>query len=136
VNDTALELGGSLGIAILGSLLATSYRDNLTDSVGKALPPEALGVARDSIGGALAVAEKVAHDPAGGVARSQALVSAANAAFSDSVATTSLIGGIIMIAGAMVVMALLPGRKDRLSPPPDVEAGAVETVGTSSGRSV
>lgn len=136
VNDTALELGGSLGIAILGSLLATSYRDNLTDSVGKALPPEALGVARDSIGGALAVAEKVAHDPAGGVARSQALVAAANAAFSDSVATTSLIGGIIMIAGAMVVMALLPGRKDRLSPPPDVEAGAVETVGTSSGRSV
>lgn len=33
-NDTALELGASLGIAVLGSLLGTSYRDELTDLVG------------------------------------------------------------------------------------------------------
>ncbi|MYV54318.1 MFS transporter [Streptomyces sp. SID3212] len=111
VNDTALELGGSLGIAILGSLLATSYRDNLTDAVGTALPPEPLDAARDSIGGALAVAGELAHNPQATPAQAQGLVSAAHAAFSDAIATTSLVGGIIMAAGTMIVLALLPGRK-------------------------
>lgn len=110
VNDTALELGGSLGIAILGSLLATSYRDNLTDAVGTALPQAPLDAARDSIGGALAVAERLAHDPQATPAQAQALVSAAHSAFSDAVAATSLVGGIIMAAGTMIVLALLPGR--------------------------
>jgi len=99
VNDTALELGGSLGIAVLGSLLATSYRDNLTDSVGDALPHEALDVARDSIGGALAVAERAAQTPGTGPAQAKELVSAAGSAFSDAVATTSIAAAVIMGGG-------------------------------------
>jgi len=130
VNDTALELGGSLGIAILGSLLATSYRDHLTDTVGNALPPEALSAAGDSIGGALAVAGQVARDPAGGAAKAQALVAAADSAFSDGVATTSLVGGIIMAAGALIVLVLLPGRKARRTSSPIVGTGGVVTVET------
>ncbi|SEE98818.1 drug resistance transporter, EmrB/QacA subfamily [Streptomyces sp. 3213] len=53
-NDTALELGGSLGIAILGSLLGTVYKDKLTDLVGGHLPAAALDTAKDSVGGGLA----------------------------------------------------------------------------------
>jgi EmrB/QacA subfamily drug resistance transporter len=126
VNDTALELGGSLGIAILGSLLATSYRDNLTDAVGTALPPEPLDIARDSIGGALAVAEKMADSPQATPGQAQALVSAAHAAFSDAIATTSLVGGIIMGAGTMIVLALLPGRKHKAEPEPAAESDKAE----------
>ncbi|WP_062648544.1 MFS transporter [Streptomyces maremycinicus] len=110
-NDTALELGGSLGIAILGSLLGTAYRDKLTGLVGGNLPAAALETAKDSVGGGLAVAEQVAKDPAGGVQQAQALVEAVHEAFAHGVAQTSLIGGIIMAAGTMIVFAVLPGRK-------------------------
>ncbi|QJT04681.1 MFS transporter [Streptomyces asoensis] len=110
-NDTALELGGSLGIAILGSLLGTAYRDELTDLVGGNLPAAALETAKDSVGGGLAVAEQVAKDPAGGAQQAQALVEAVHEAFAHGVAQTSLVGGIIMAAGTLIVFAVLPGRK-------------------------
>ncbi|MGK4584772.1 MFS transporter [Kitasatospora sp. HPMI-4] len=110
LNDTALELGGSLGIAVLGSILATSYRGNLTAAVGGHLPPAALHIAQDSIGGALAVAQKVATDPAGGPQAAGQLVAAAHRSFADAVAHTSLIGGIVMAVGAVLVLLILPGR--------------------------
>ncbi|WP_431682574.1 MFS transporter [Kitasatospora sp. KL5] len=110
-NDTALELGGSLGIAVLGSLLGTAYRDELTDAVGGHLPPAALETAKDSVGGGLAVAEQVAKDPSAGPQQAQALVEAVHGAFAHSVAQTSLIGGIVMAAGTLIVLAVLPGRR-------------------------
>ena len=110
-NDTALELGGSLGIAILGSLLATSYKDKLTDLVGGQLPAAALDTAKDSVGGGLAVAEQVAKTPDGGPRQAQALVDAVHESFAHAIAHTSLIGGIIMAVGTVVVLVVLPGRK-------------------------
>ncbi|MES4903140.1 MULTISPECIES: MFS transporter [unclassified Streptomyces] len=110
-NDTALELGGSLGIAILGSLLGTAYRDKLTDLVGGHLPAAALDTAKDSAGGGLAVAEQVAKAPGGGPQQAQALVDAVHESFAHAVAHTSLIGAVIMAAGTLIVVAVLPGRK-------------------------
>jgi EmrB/QacA subfamily drug resistance transporter len=109
-NDTALELGASLGIAVLGSLLGTSYRDELTDLAGGQLPAAALDTAKDSVGGGLAVAEQVAKDPAAGPQQAQALVDAVHQAFAHGVAQTSMAGGIVMAAGALIVLAVLPGR--------------------------
>ncbi|MER5938159.1 MFS transporter [Streptomyces sp. NPDC001928] len=111
-NDTSLELGGALGIAILGSLLGTAYRDKLTDLVGGSqLPHAALETAKDSVGGGLAVAEEIAKNPAGGAQQAQALVDAVHESFAHGVAQTSLTGGIIMAAGTMIVLAVLPGRR-------------------------
>ncbi|KUN89201.1 MFS transporter [Streptomyces griseoruber] len=110
-NDTALELGGSLGIAVLGSLLGTAYRDKLTDLVGGHLTAAALDTAKDSVGGGIAVAEQIAKNPAGGPRQAQALLDAVHEAFAHSVAQTSLIGGIIMAAGTVIVLAVLPGRR-------------------------
>jgi len=111
-NDTALELGGSLGIAILGSLLGTAYRDKLADLVGNQLPAAALDTAKDSVGGGLAVAEQVARTPsAGGPQQAQALLDAVHESFAHGVAQTSLVGGIIMAAGTLIVLAVLPGRR-------------------------
>lgn len=110
-NDTALELGGALGIAVLGSILNTSYRGRLTDAVAGKLPGDALDTARDSIGGALAVAGHIARSPQGGPARAQALVSAAHRAFADAVAHTSLIGGIAMAVATVVVALVMPGGR-------------------------
>lgn len=110
-NDTALELGGSLGIAILGSLLGTVYRDELTDLVGGQLPAAAMETAKDSVGGGLAVAEQIAKTPGATPQQAQAVLDAVHESFAHSVATTSLVGGIIMAAGTLIVLAVLPGRK-------------------------
>jgi EmrB/QacA subfamily drug resistance transporter len=111
VNDTALELGGALGIAILGSVLATSYRDKLSGVLAGRLPADALHTAKDSVGGALAVAQQVAHNPAGGPRQAQALVAAADHAFAHAVTQASLVGGIILAAGTVVVALMLPGNR-------------------------
>ena len=111
VNDTALELGGALGIAVLGSLLGTAYRDELTDLVGNRLPAEAMETAKDSVGAGLAVAQRVAQDPSAGPQQAQAAVDAVHQAFAHGVAQTSLIGGIIMATGTLIVLAVLPGRR-------------------------
>ncbi|MFF7067816.1 MFS transporter [Streptomyces pseudovenezuelae] len=111
VNDTALELGGALGIAVLGSLLGTAYRDELTDLVGNRLPAEAMETAKDSVGAGLAVAQRVAQDPFAGPQQAQAAVDAVHQAFAHGVAQTSLIGGIVMAAGTLIVLAVLPGRR-------------------------
>ncbi|WNO76383.1 MFS transporter [Streptomyces sp. AM8-1-1] len=112
-NDTALELGGSLGIAVLGSLLGTTYRSELTDLVGSRLPAAALDTATDSVGGGLAVAERLAQDPAVGPQQAQALLDAVHQAFAQAVSSTSLVGGITMGAGTLLVLFVLPGRKRR-----------------------
>jgi EmrB/QacA subfamily drug resistance transporter len=123
VNDTALELGGALGIAVLGSLLGTAYRDELTDLVGNRLPAEAMEIAKDSVGGGLAVAERVAQDPSAGPQQAQAAVDAVHQAFAHGVAQTSLIGGIIMAVGTLIVLALLPGRRGFATKSAEPEAG-------------
>jgi EmrB/QacA subfamily drug resistance transporter len=130
VNDTALELGGALGIAVLGSLLGTAYRDELTDLVGNRLPAPAMEIAKDSVGGGLAVAERFAQDPSAGPQQAQALVDAVHQAFAHGVAQTSLIGGIIMAAGTLIVLAVLPGRRGfaRTSAEPEAETAASEAT--------
>ena len=111
VNDTALELGGALGIAVLGSLLGTAYRSELTDLVGNRLPASAMEIAKDSVGGGLAVAARVAQDPAGGPQQAHALVDAVHQAFAHGVSHTSFIGGMVMAAGTLIAFAVLPGRR-------------------------
>ncbi|MEU6378437.1 MFS transporter [Streptomyces sp. NPDC046909] len=135
VNDTSIELGGSLGIAILGSLLATSYADHLSDATsGSKLPASTLATAQDSVGAGYAVAQGIgekaqqlagqaaqATDPqqaaqlkaqaeqlAGGARQ---MAEAVGSSFSDAVAHTSLIGAVILGVGTVLVAVLLPGRK-------------------------
>jgi EmrB/QacA subfamily drug resistance transporter len=108
VNDTALELGGALGIAILGSVLATTYKDTISPVLAGHLPANALHAATDSIGGALTVAQQVAQAAPGSAA--QALVAAADSAFAQAVAHTSLVGGVILAAGTVLVALILPRR--------------------------
>ena len=152
VNDTSLELGGSLGIAILGSLLATSYSGHLSDATaGSKLPASSLSTAQDSVGAGYAVAqgigdkarqlaEQAAHtgDPQqAGRLRAQAeqlgggarqMADAVGSAFSDAVAHTSLIGAVILGIGTLVVALLLPGKEKTVAEPAD-ETTELESAG-------
>jgi len=155
VNDTSLELGGSLGIAILGSLLGTSYADHLADAAkGSGVPASALSTAQDSVGAGYAVAQGVAEkaqqvaaqaarstDPqqaaqlkaqAGELARgARQMADAVGASFSDAVAHTSLVGAVILGVGTVVVTVLLP-RKRRESGGEVVESGPSDGAAASA----
>ncbi|MEU6832137.1 hypothetical protein ABZ894_26115 [Nocardia beijingensis] len=109
VNDTSIELGGTLGIAIFGSVLASNYRDQIAPHIAGGLPAAAADTAKDSIGGALIVAEKIGH--AGMPEQAAQLVSAADAAFAHAVSHTSLIASIMLAVGTVAVAVLLPGRR-------------------------
>ncbi|MEU9197440.1 MFS transporter [Streptomyces hundungensis] len=134
VNDTSLELGGSLGIAILGSVLAKSYSSHLADATaGTKLPASALSTAQDSVGAGYAVAQGIGEQAkqlgaqalhAGNpqqaaqlkaqaeqlAAGAQQMSHAVGSAFSDAVARTSLIGAVILGVGTVLVAVLLPRR--------------------------
>jgi EmrB/QacA subfamily drug resistance transporter len=134
VNDTSIELGGSLGIAILGSLLATSYSDHLQDATaGSKLPAAGLDAAQDSVGAGYTVAQGIGEQARQAAARAaragdpqqaaqlkaqadqlatgaRQMADAVGSSFSDAVAHTSLVGAIVLGAGTLLVAILLPNR--------------------------
>ncbi|MFE1754324.1 DHA2 family efflux MFS transporter permease subunit [Streptomyces anandii] len=155
VNDTSLELGGSLGIAILGSLLSTSYSHHLSDATaGSGLPAGALSSAQDSVGAGYAVAqgigakarqlaEQAAHtgDPqraarlkeqAGQLAEgAHHMKDAVGSSFADAVAHTSLVGAVILGVGTLAVALLLP-RGTAREPEPEPAGEQLELVGSAA----
>ncbi len=54
-NDSTREIGGAIGIAVMGTLLSSGYQSGVDDAV-TALPPDLADIARDGIGGAFRVA--------------------------------------------------------------------------------
>jgi len=97
VNDTTRELGGALGIAILGSIVSSAYRSNVDVSQ---VPPEAAGAAKESIGAAIGASRSL--DPSA----ADALVAHAGAAFTDAINVAMAVSAVIsVIAGAVVLYA-------------------------------
>ena len=97
VNDTTRELGGALGIAILGSIVSSAYRSNVDVSE---LPPEAADAAKESVGAALGVSQSLDPQAAG------ALVEHAGVAFTDAINVAMAVSAVIsVIAGAIVLYA-------------------------------
>jgi EmrB/QacA subfamily drug resistance transporter len=100
MNDTTRQVGGALGVAILGSILAWQYGSAMAPAVAQ-LPAEAAAVASDSIGGAIAVAAQV-----GGAAAP--LVEAAKEAFIDGMQISLRVAAAVAALGALVTWLFLP----------------------------
>lgn len=104
LTDATLQVGGSLGIAVMGSVLATSYRDGLPNLVG-VLPPEASAAVQDSLGGANEVARRIGGDSGHG------LMELVSPAFVSALTDAMLVGGAVAVGGVLVAALLLPSRK-------------------------
>ncbi len=104
VNDTTREVGGAIGIALLGSLLSVGYRTSMNDTVS-GLPVELAESAHDSIGEALWVAGKIGGE------QGLALSTAAGKAFTDGIGLAYLVGAGI-IAAAAATIAIFHPRDD------------------------
>jgi DHA2 family integral membrane protein (MFS transporter) len=102
LSNTFRQVGGALGIAVLGSVLSTSYRGGIEDRLG-ALPAGLRETAGESIEATLGVAAKLG-------AQGQALVEPAHTAFLHAMHVTALWGAGVAVVGAVVVGLFLPGR--------------------------
>ncbi|TCP54109.1 DHA2 family multidrug resistance protein-like MFS transporter [Tamaricihabitans halophyticus] len=103
ISETGFELGGALGVALLGSLSSMLYRADLGALDG--LSASASDAARETLGGAVAVADGVSG-PAGA-----ALHASASGAFVHSVQLTALVGAAILAYTGIQAMVLLRKKK-------------------------
>lgn len=102
LSNTFRQVGGALGIAVLGSVLSAAYRSGIEDKLG-ALPVGVRHTAGESIEATLGVAAKLGP-------RGDALVGPANDAFLHAMHITALCGAGVAVLGALVVALCLPGR--------------------------
>ena len=107
-NAVALQVGGALGVAVVGSAMATRYQDHMTTALaGHRVPTAVRHDILGSLGGALAVAHV-----AGG-ATGALLARASRAAFMSGLEVSLGVGALVALGGAFVVVALLPLRAPR-----------------------
>ena len=105
VNDATREIGGALGVAVVGSLMASIYGGRMAESVTTAgLPEELSEVARDSLGGALSIAERL------GGAAGERLAHAAQVAFVDGMGVAVAGAAVVALLGSVVAFVALPSE--------------------------
>ncbi len=123
VNDTTREIGGALGVAVLGSITASAYTSHLADSkllaaiAGTGAQGQQATVAvRGSIGGASVVTAQLAKlETAGSVpaGTTKALTTLTNQAFIYAMDHAVVIGAVVALVGALVALVFLPARPTR-----------------------
>ncbi|MFD8386394.1 MFS transporter [Streptomyces sp. NPDC059679] len=117
--ETGQEFGGALGMALLGVVGNAVYRHDMSDKLPtdppSGLPAEALDAARETLGGAAAVADRLS-----GRAGDE-MLGAAREAFTHGMQVAAVAGALVLVAAAALAAVAL--RHVR------VEAGAVEEAG-------
>jgi DHA2 family multidrug resistance protein-like MFS transporter len=111
MSEMSAELGGALGIALLGSVVNMVYRATVTDALSGELPPDAIAAARDTLGGALSVATALPGDVGA------TLVAASRGAFVEAFQTSVLSCAVIALIAAVGTVRVL-GRVHPKEPEP------------------
>ncbi|HEU4488666.1 MAG TPA: DHA2 family efflux MFS transporter permease subunit [Actinomycetota bacterium] len=109
VNDTTRELGGALGVAVLGSILASQFTAGLAGAVGS-LPAPLATAASSSLGAALQIADQI-----GGSSGAQ-LAAAAKDTFVDAMGVALLVGAAIALLASLIVARLMPSDASSTEP--------------------
>ncbi|CAN5507640.1 hypothetical protein BH20ACT23_BH20ACT23_04010 [soil metagenome] len=104
VNDTTCELGGEIGVAVLGSIAISTYASSL-DSATLDVAPGALSAASESVGAASHISSEMG---AGGAA----LANAANQAFTDAMGAAFTVASGVALMASLLVLRYLPHRVD------------------------
>jgi len=120
MNDTTRQIGGALGVAVLGSILAASYAAAIQAALQGAPPPLAQ-TAGDSIGAATTIATQLG--PHG-----QGLLEAARSAFLDGMGDALQVGAGVATLAALLVLLFLPARAQGRTEEPSVPEAEAETA--------
>jgi len=103
ISETGSELGGALGIAILGSIGVAIYGAGLADSLPAGVPSQASAAARDTLGGAVGVAQQLPAD------LGAALLAASREAFTTGLQVTAGISAVVAVGIAVLATVMLRG---------------------------
>ena len=105
VNDTTREIGGTLGVAVVGSVFASVFGPQLRDSLtALSVPADVAAKASESLGSALAMASQAPPE------LSARLVAAAKDAFVSGLSVGCYVAIAAVVIGAALTMAFLPAR--------------------------
>ncbi|MFI6511475.1 MFS transporter [Streptosporangium sp. NPDC050855] len=113
MSNTVRQVAGALGVALLGSLLSATYRDQIAPALS-GLPDQARHAAGESLTATLGVAQGLG-------ARGSALIEPAKLAFIEGMHVTALVSAAIALAGALVVLKWLPGRSSETPAPQTID---------------
>ena len=124
VNDATRLLGGTLGVAIIGSVYASLYASRLATALPTGLPAKLARTAHESVGAALTVATSLAH--AGHPALATALHNAAGTAFFNGFHAANWVAAGVAASGAVMALVLLPAHPTASSD----GAGQTQAIGS------
>ncbi|AXI77225.1 DHA2 family efflux MFS transporter permease subunit [Peterkaempfera bronchialis] len=119
INNTFRQVGGSLGVAVLGAMLSAAYRNGMSDHLS-AVPPALRGPAGESIEATLGVARQLGP-------RGAALVDPAKESFVHAMHIVAGTSAGVILLGAVVALVLFPGRlpvPDAVGAQPEAEPEA------------
>jgi hypothetical protein len=108
VNDATRILGGTLGVAVIGSIYASLYASRLSTALTVRLPDAVASTAHRSVGGAVGAAAQL--DAAGHAGLARTLHDAASTAFFGGFGTACLVAAGVASAGAILAWALIPAQ--------------------------
>jgi EmrB/QacA subfamily drug resistance transporter len=111
INDATRLLGGTLGVAVIGSVYASLYASRLVGTLPARLPSTAAHAAHGSVGAALTAAGRLAH--AGHPALATAVHDAASSAFFHGFHAADYVSAGVAAAGGLMALALLPAQPTR-----------------------
>jgi EmrB/QacA subfamily drug resistance transporter len=123
VNDTTRQVGGALGVAVLGSVMSSTYGPRVSDAIsGLPLSSEQATAIHDQIGAAIQAAGEIGGAPG------RALADVASRGFADGMSTAFIIGAVALALGAVIVALFLPARAR------DHEPATVAAAGDGPGK--
>jgi EmrB/QacA subfamily drug resistance transporter len=109
MNDLLRQLGGALGVAVIGSVMNTVYRDRMVDATA-GLPPAAASAVSDSVGAAVAIAARI-----GGTV-GDVLAATARDAFVDGLGIAAIVAAVVAVGTSLFVLRRMPGRHEADAP--------------------
>ena len=115
VNDSTRLVGGTLGVAVIGSVYASIYGSHLTATIPANVPGSVAAVAHQSVGAAYLAAGKIAA--LGHPALGQALQHASTNAFLRGLTVGALVAGGVAAVGALLAVLFLPAQPESPAQP-------------------
>ncbi len=127
MNDTTRQMGGALGVAVLGSILTAIYRPHLFDSLTSVGAPSAvIDKAQESVGVAILGVAQSSELPAG---LGEQVTQAAAQAYVDGVHVAMKFGALVLWIAAICVFAWLPARAEDVR---DEESGPLDGLASAT----
>jgi hypothetical protein len=106
VNDTTRQMGGAVGVAVFGSLMASHFHSTISDKLGSVLPKGLFNQVKDNVGQAIGVANE---SPAARKFSGQ-ITTAAQDTFVSGLHMIGLVACGITLLAALGVWLFLPAR--------------------------